>query len=90
MTSAEKKPSTRELSPVINRWAYGAFVVMSCYFLFVSGDLMTAASNLGIALIFDPFNSAVKWQDRKPYQRAWLMVHVILVIGLFVAGWLMK
>lgn len=44
---------------------------------------MNAASNLGIALIFDPFNQQKKWNDRPLYQRVWLIVHVMLVFGLF-------
>ncbi|MEQ1797950.1 MAG: hypothetical protein ABL872_08350 [Lacibacter sp.] len=83
----ERKGQAKNLSPVFYRWMYGAFVLMTVYFLF-RADYMTAASNLGIALIFDPFNPSVKWQDRKNYQKVWLFVHVALVIAFFVYGML--
>lgn len=77
------------MSPAIARVMYGLFVAMSAYFLIFSHDVLTAASNMGIALIFDPFDQAVKWQDRPMWQRAWLIVHVAIVFGLFLYG-LMK
>ena len=79
----EKKGQVKNLSPAFYRWMYGAFVLLSVYFLFRT-DYMTAASNLGIALIFDPFNPTIKWQNRKTYQKVWLFVHVALMIVLFV------
>ncbi len=85
-----EKATAKDISPVINRWGYVAFVLVSLYFLFVSKDIVTAASNLGIALIFDPFNPAVKWTNRKGWQKAWLVVHVLLTLGLFVYGFLIK
>ena len=81
----EKKGQVKNLSPAFYRWMYGAFVLMTVYFLF-RADYMTAASNLGIALIFDPFNPTIKWQDRKTFQKVLLFVHVALVIALFVYG----
>lgn len=71
-----------------NRFLYGAFVVFCIYFL-IRGDVADAASNLGIALIFDPFVPA-KWEERKGWQKAWLFVHVSLVIGLFAAWFIWK
>ncbi|MCX6140527.1 MAG: hypothetical protein NTX15_06845 [Candidatus Kapabacteria bacterium] len=70
------------MSPLINRIAYGLLVAISLYFAIVKHDLMSAGSNLGIALIFDPFDQTVKWNDRPAWQRAWLIVHVIAVFGL--------
>ncbi len=83
--SIDKKQPAKNLSTGFNRWAYFAFVLLAVYFLF-RNDWMTAASNLGIALVFDPFNPTVKWQDRKLYQKAWLFVHVGLVLVLFIVG----
>ncbi len=81
MTSTETK--AKDISPVVYRIFYAAFVVFSIYFL-VRGDIMTAASNLGIGLIFDPFHGP--WQQRKTWQKAWLFVHLLLVFGLFGYG----
>lgn len=85
MTSEKATPKI--LSTTFNRWLYGGFVLLCVYFL-IQGEFINAASNLGIALIFDPFDQTVKWNDRKLYQRIWLFVHVALVIVLFVAGML--
>lgn len=35
--------------------------------------------NLGIALAFDPFDQSVSWKERPLYQRAWLIVHLVLL-----------
>lgn len=84
MTS--EKTSPKNISSAFNRWLYGGFVVFGIYFL-IRGEIMNPASNFGIALIFDPFDQAVKWNDRKPYQRIWLFVHVVaIVLALFLVG----
>ncbi len=65
----------------INRAGYGLFLALSAYLL-IKGDYDMAVTNFGIALVFDPFDAAVKWSDRPLYQRAWLLCHV----GLSFAG----
>jgi hypothetical protein len=85
MTS--EKATSKNISASFNRWLYGGFVLMSIYFLF-RGDFMTAASNLGIALIFDPFDQTIKWENRKTYQRVWLFVHFAITAVLFITGFL--
>lgn len=73
-----------------NRYAYIFFIIVSiCQFIF-SKDWMMAVSNLGIALIFDPFNPQIKWQNRPKYQRIWLFVHVSAVLVLFGLGFYLK
>ncbi len=67
----------------INRYAYILYMVLVVY-LFLKGDYNWAVTNMGIALIFDPFDSSVKWQNRPPYQRAWLIVHVAITVLGFV------
>jgi len=70
-----------------NRWGYGAFVVVSLYFLLISKDLGSAVANLGIALVFDPFDQSVPWNRRPLYQRIWLIIHLAILFGLF--GWML-
>jgi hypothetical protein len=84
MTSEKTTP--KDISLTVNRWGYVAFVLLSFYFLFVSNDLVSAASNMGIALIFDPFNPAVKWTNRKSWQKGWLLLHVSLTLGMLLYG----
>ena len=79
--TAEKK-QTIDHTNQFNRLMYAGFVLISLYFLAVPGDMGTAMSNLGIALIFDPFDHRVTWAQRPFYQRAWLLVHVALVFAL--------
>lgn len=74
--------TTPKFSP-FNRYAYAVFMVLVVY-LFIKGDYEWAFANMGIALIFDPFNPSVKWQQRPMYQKVWLLVHLALTFaGLF-------
>lgn len=77
------KTAKNDKTQPLFRFFYGAFVLLSMYF-FATGDYMTAASNLGIALIFDPFDHRVTWTNRPFYQRAWLIVHVVVALGFFL------
>jgi hypothetical protein len=67
----------------INRYGYGIFLLLVIYQL-VNRDIENATINLGIALIFDPFDLNVTWKDRPLYQRIWLLVHVALTISGFL------
>jgi hypothetical protein len=51
-----------------------------------NGDMMQCLANLGIAFIFDPFDSKIAWKDRKVWQKSVLIIHVGLVIVLFFAA----
>jgi hypothetical protein len=86
MTS--EKPAPKQFSPVVYRLFYAAFVCFGVYFL-IRGDWFSAVSQLGIALIFDPFNG-LKWELRKGWQKAWLFVHVLGVILLLIFAFLKK
>ena len=66
---------------MFNRILYGGFLLMSIYFL-ATTDISSAMSNLAIGLIFDPFNQKIAWENRSLYQRAWLLIHVSLVLFL--------
>jgi hypothetical protein len=47
---------------------------------------MQAASFLGIALAFDPFDVDQGWKQRPLWQKAILIFHLALVAGLFGLG----
>ncbi len=88
MTTTNEHTGKNSRSMTINRFLYVAFVLLGIYNLVLRGDPADAMSNLGIALIFDPFDQKVSWGNRPTYQRAWLIVHVILVFVLLgVALW---
>lgn len=61
---------------------YGLFVAISLYFLLVQNDLTSAMSNLGVALIFDPFDNKVSITLRPRYQQVWLFIHAAILFGL--------
>ncbi len=72
------------ISPFINRMAYGAFMLLAFYFFVFSEDKMNGVMQMGIALIFDPFDQTVPFQKRPMYQRVWLTLHLFIALGLFV------
>ena len=78
-----KQEITTETTPKFlpcNRYAYVLYMVLVVY-LFIKGDYDWAFTNLGIALIFDPFDTTVKWQQRPMYQKAWLLVHLVFTFA---------
>jgi hypothetical protein len=66
-----------------NRLAYILYMILVAY-LFIKGDIEWAITNLGIALVFDPFNANVKWQNRPTYQKVWLIAHVTFTFAGFL------
>ena len=60
--------------------AYGMFLLLVIYY-FIRGDVENATINMSIALIFDPFDANIKWQDRPLYQRVWLLLHLFLAFA---------
>ncbi len=76
-------------SNYINRGAYILYLILVVYLL-IKGDYEWALTNLGVALVFDPFDVTVKWQDRTRYQKAWLIVHLVIMIAGFAYIFLIK
>jgi uncharacterized membrane protein len=85
MTYTQKNQNTKDVTLKYSRTLYGAFVAVSVYFL-LDAQWQNAMSNMGIALIFDPFNQQVTWKDRPAYQKIWLIVHVTMVCFLLAVG----
>ncbi len=83
-------PSQKQLSNNFNKYMYGFFTITSICLLFISKDWMMAVGNLGIALIFDPFDQKVTWNHRPLFQKIWLFVHVAVVLLLFGYGLFLK
>lgn len=69
---------------------YALFVILAIYHLLINKNVIDCATNLGIALIFNPFNHQVSWNNRPKWQRTWLIVHVLIVITVLVFGLLNK
>lgn len=83
-------PPQKQLSNKFNKYMYGFFTITSICLLFISKDWMMAVGNLGIALIFDPFDQKITWNDRPLFQKIWLFVHVTVVLLLFGYGLFLK
>jgi hypothetical protein len=66
-----------------NKYLYIGFLVLGIYQATVNKDYLQAASQLGIALAFDPFNPEQTWNDRPTWQKATLIIHLALVAALF-------
>jgi H+/Cl- antiporter ClcA len=93
MTTTKENDKPKDLTFTYNRFLYGAFVALGLYYLLAKKDISTAMSNFGIALIFDPFDQKVMWQNRSLYQRVWLIVHLSIVfglVGIMLINWLSK
>lgn len=67
---------------IFYRIAYLMFLILVAYYLF-RGDIENATINLGIALVFDPFDPAVPWSNRPVYQRVWLITHLVILLAGF-------
>ncbi len=68
---------------------YSLFILSAIYFG-IKADFSMAASQLGIGLIFDPFDHKMPWSKRPPYQKIWLIVHLVLVLMLVVLAFMSK
>jgi len=82
MTPSSTQKAQRDWSAPFNLVLYFSFVMLAFYFLAVNKDLSAAMSNMGLALIFDPFKHDVSWAKRPAYQRIWLILHVTIVFVL--------
>lgn len=69
-----------------NKFLYIGFVVLGLFQALFSKDFLQAASSLGIALAFDPFNLEQKWNDRPKWQKAVLLFHLTLAAAMFGFG----
>ena len=66
-----------------NKYLYIGFVLLGLYELLVKKSVLEAATQLGIALIFDPFDQNQPWKERPQWQKAILIIHLALIGGLF-------
>lgn len=90
MTTSHSSPETaspekmKALPFNINKLLYVAFTLMAVLYWFLGSDKSHAISQLGIALVFDPFNPEQPFGQRPKYQKIWLMAHLGLVLTGFL------
>lgn len=82
MKSAQNEAVGR--SATMNRIAYAGFIMLAVGEYFLSSDLTQIVGSLGIALVFDPFAASGAWQNRKRWQKMWLIVHLLVLIIAFI------
>jgi len=71
-----------------SRVAYVSFLLLALDGFLIHHSYNVASTNLGVALIFDPFDQTQKWEDRSLYQKLWLLLH--LAVFLFSLWYTLK
>lgn len=66
-----------------NKYLYLGFVLFGLYQLIVQHSALEAATQFGIALIFDPFDTNQPWKERPIWQKGVLILHLAVVAALF-------
>lgn len=82
--------ATKDYTPKFYKMVYVLFILLGIYQIVMNSDFIQAASNIGIALIFDPFNHQIKWTDRPAWQRLWMYVHLGIAAALLGYGIALK
>jgi hypothetical protein len=77
-----------QLSPSINRILYVSFLLVGMYFTFLKHQHIEAASFIGIALIFDPFDQKINWKNRLLWQKALLLAHLLFLCSIILVSFL--
>lgn len=73
-------------SSALNKYLYLGFVLLGLYQASFTSDQFQAVASLGIGLAFDPFDQEQRWLDRPLWQKAILIVHLVLIAALFGLG----
>ena len=79
----EPKTETKQKAVDINKPAYVILILAGIYFL-IQRNFSEAVIFWGLALVFDPFNTAMPFQKRPVYQQLWLIVHLSITLALIV------
>jgi hypothetical protein len=69
-----------------NKFLYVGFLALGLFQTLMNHDYMQAATSMGIALAFDPFNTEQKWNDRPTWQKTVLILHLAVVAAMFGLG----
>jgi hypothetical protein len=66
-----------------NKFIYIGFILFGIYELAFKHAAGEAATFMGIALAFDPFDQTQPWKQRPTWQKVVLIIHLAVVAGLF-------
>lgn len=70
----------------LQRIGYLALTITGIILMLINKSPDAGISNLGIALVFDPFDPKMAFNKRPLWQRIWLIAHVVVLLALF--GWM--
>ena len=79
----------RDYTNPFNKFAYVAFIVLGIVLFIINHSYSDLVANLGISLVFDPFDQKVAWPQRPFYQKALPVVQLAIIaaaFGMMVAG----
>lgn len=82
--SARQKPIV--IPQLYNAFVYAAFTLTGIIYWFVEKGTMNSVVYMGIALVFDPFDQQMRWSARPLWQRSWLVIHLVLLLGIFLVN----
>lgn len=79
----EPKTNLKPVAKNFNKPAYIIFILLGIFFL-VKKDFSQAVIYGGLALAFDPFDTAIPFPKRPFYQQALLLIHLSVTLALIV------
>jgi hypothetical protein len=65
-----------------NKFLYIGFILFGIYELTFKHSAGEAATFMGIALAFDPFDQSQPWKQRPTWQKVVLIIHLAVVAGI--------
>ncbi len=65
-----------------NKYIYIGFILFGIYEMVFRHSPGDAATYMGIALAFDPFDQSQPWKQRPNWQKVVLIIHLAVVAGL--------
>jgi hypothetical protein len=66
----------------LNRWGYAAFTLAGILFSFWSSDPTQGPMFMALALIFDPYEQTVPWNERPRWVKVMLYAHLGVAAAL--------
>ena len=84
MSTEAKIKKPKAIPSPLNKLAYGAFTLLGIFLYIYNGSVSDGLMYMALALVFDPFDQSVRWNNRPFYQKAWLIAHLVIILAMFV------
>lgn len=79
----EKELTTQKTNYNFNKYGYIAFVMAGIAFLFLK-EWSNVIIFIGLALVFDPFDTKLPFPKRPLWQRLILLAHLVIVLAAVI------